>query len=438
MFDETKFFEDEVNFDMSKVVFLEAYKQAEWNNAMKLSLKYIEDKIVSEKLSSEDIDILKKSQKSKLFNYYKKLFNHAFPKEIGETKIASASGSEAVHDMNLVFSEFQKDILAPSLQKVERIPIIEDGYVRYTIYKHKKTDSATGVDFVNLNENYSTYVDGTYINIVPILLIPDENAYTCTTADGRTIKVNKSDVYNVNKNTLTVIPVYCIVKKEDFPFLSNRVGYYWIHREKLRNRRYDQRGEPEIVTREVDVVRYDVPSNFIEPTSNLPDLPIITRDNIFQAMYKTAFNVLSNSINELIYTTVSEFNATLEAKKFAVINRIDLNKIIKIGTIGIDDIQKTSGLDYEIKTITPQQILKILTDAVNDKDVDVLSRYYLMGVKAEIDKDILTEAKTIIDSYKTASLEEPTPISVKQPEESKNVVSYVIQRPGKRREEVEE
>ena len=61
-----------------------------------------------------------------------------------------------------------------------------------------------------------------------------------------------------------------------------------------------------------------------------------------------------------------------------------------------------------------------------------------MGVKAEIDKDILTEAKTIIDSYKTASLEEPTPISVKQPEESKNVVSYVIQRPGKRREEVEE
>jgi len=438
MFDETKFFEDEVNFDMSKVVFLEAYKQAEWNNAMKLSLKYIEDKIVSEKLSSEDIDILKKSQKSKLFNYYKKLFNHAFPKEIGETKIASASGSEAVHDMKLVFSEFQKDILAPSLQKVERIPIIEDGYVRYTIYKHKKTDSATGVDFVNLNENYSTYVDGTYINIVPILLIPDENAYTCTTADGRTIKVNKSDVYNVNKNTLTVIPVYCIVKKEDFPFLSNRVGYYWIHREKLRNRRYDQRGEPEIVTREVDVVRYDVPSNFIEPTSNLPDLPIITRDNIFQAMYKTAFNVLSNSINELIYTTVSEFNATLEAKKFAVINRIDLNKIIKIGTIGIDDIQKTSGLDYEIKTITPQQILKILTDAVNDKDVDVLSRYYLMGVKAEIDKDILTEAKSIIDSYKTASLEEPTPISVKQPEESKNVVSYVIQRPGKRREEVEE
>jgi hypothetical protein len=65
-FDDTKFFEDIDNFDMRKVVFLETYKQEEWNNALKLSLKYIEDKIVSEKLSPGDIDILKNSQKTKL------------------------------------------------------------------------------------------------------------------------------------------------------------------------------------------------------------------------------------------------------------------------------------------------------------------------------------------------------------------------------------
>jgi len=340
--------------------------------------------------------------------------------------------------MKLVLSEFQKDILAPSVQVQKSIPIIKDEYVNYTIYKYKKTASVKSVDIVNLNENYSIYTDGIYVNIVPNVFLPDENAYICKREDGLSIKVNKSDIYNVNKNMLTVIPVYCMVKKEDFPFLSNRVGYYWTHREKLSNRRYDQKGEPEIVTREVEVVRYDVPGNFIEPTSNLPDLPIITRDNIFDAMYKTAFNVLSNSVNTLIYTTVTEFNATLAAKKFAVINRIDLTKIIKIGTIGIDDIQKMPGLDYEIKTITPQQILEIITNAINVKDVDVLSRYYLMGVKAEIDKDILGEAKSIIDSYKKTSLEETTPVSVKPPDESKNVVSYVIQKPGKRREEIEE
>lgn len=437
-FDDTKFFEDIDNFDMRKVVFLETYKQEEWNNALKLSLKYIEDKIVSEKLSPGDIDILKNSQKTKLFNYYKKLYNHAFSREVGETKVVSASGSETVQDMKLILNEFKEDILGPAVQVPKRISIIKDGYVNYTIYKYKKTDSVKSVDVVNLNDNYSTYTDGMYINIIPIAFIADENAYICTREDGRSIKVNKSDIYNVNKNMLTVIPVFCMVKKEDFPFLSNRVGYYWIHREKLRNRRYDQKGEPEIVTREVDVVRYDVPSNFIEPTSNLPDIPIITRDDIFEAMYKTAFNVLSNSVNTLIYTTVTEFNATLAAKKFAVINRIDLTKIIKIGTIGLEDIQKMSGLDYEIKTITPQQILEIITGAVNDKDVDVLSRYYLMGVKAEIDKDILREAKFIIDSDKKTSIEETASTPVKPSEEIKSVVSYVIQRPGKRREELDE
>ena len=434
--DDTKFFEDFEKFDISKVTFLEIYKQDEWNNAMRLSLKYIEDKIISEKLSTKDIDTLKKNQKTKLFKYYKKLFNHQFSKETGETTTASVSAPSGVHDQSLL-TEFT-DILRPNLPVPRQTQIIQEGYVKYTIYKHKKTDSVTGVDFVNLNENYNTYINGMYVNIIPIVFIQSENVYTCTTDDGLTIKVAKADIYKVDKETLKVIPIFCIVKKEDFPFLSNRVGYYWIHREKLSNRQYDQRGEPEIVTRDVDVVRYDVPSNFIEPTSNLPDLPIITRDNIFEAMYKTAFNTLSNSGNPMIYTTVLQFNATLGAKKFAVINRIDLKKIIKIGTIGIEDVKKMPEVDYVIKTITPQQILETITEAVDNKDVAVLSKYYLMGVKAEINRDILLEAKSIIDSYKKPNLEDLMPLSIKPPEESKNVVSYVIQRPGKRREEIEE
>jgi hypothetical protein len=139
----------------------------------------------------------------------------------------------------------------------------------------------------------------------------------------------------------------------------------------------------------------------------------------------------------LIYTTVEQFDATLEAKKFAVMNRLDLKKIIKIGTIGIGDIQKNPDVDYTIKTITPQQIFEKITEAISNKDISVLSQYYLMGVRAEIDKNTLSEAKAMIDSYKKPSIETEQPV-VKVSEERTNVVSYVIQRPGKRREVKEE
>ena len=447
--DDSKIFEDFPNFNIDKVRFLETYKQGSWSSAIEKSLKYIEDKIVSEKLSPEDIDTLKNSQKQKLYNYYIKLYNHNFPKDVGETSTsisASTSSSEVVHDKSLLSDfigdvltgDFIGDILKPDIPRPEYIQTIQEGYVKFTIYKHKKTESVTSVDNVVLNENYNIYTNGTYVNIVPNVFISAENAYICTTSDGRTLKVNKTDIYKVNGNTLKVIPIFCIVKKEDFPFLSERVGYYWIHREKLKIRRYDQNGEPEILTRKQDVIRYDVPSNFIEPTDNLPDLPIITRDNIFEAMYKTAFNTLSNSVDPLIFTTVEQFNATIEAKNFAVINRINLKDIIKIGTIGMEDIRKTPGMNYVINTITPEQILKIITDAITDKDISVLSSYYLMGVKAEINKDILTEAKELIDSYKKIIVED-VPIDIKPTStlDTGNVVSYVIKRPGKAREEVE-
>jgi hypothetical protein len=426
---DTEFFQDFENFNITKVTFLETYKQRDWKNAIEKSLKYIEERIISEKLSQESIELLKENQKLQLFGYYKKLSNFVLPKELGETTVAASP--EIVHDKSLL-SEFE-DILKPDKPRAKNIPSVQKGYVKFTIYKHKKTESVTSVANVVLNERYSTYLDGTYINIVPISFIPDKNSYRCNLDDQRSIEVTRDQIYNVIGNILKVIPVYCIVKEEDFPFLSKRPGYYWIHREKLRNRRYDGNGEPEIVSTEVEVQRYDVPTNFIEPTSNLPDLPIITRDNIFDAMYKTAFNTLTNSVNQLIYTTVEQFNATIEAKKFAVMNRIDLKKIIKIGTIGIGDLQKIPDVDYTIKTITPQQIFEKITEAIENKDISVLSEYYLMGVKAEIDKDTLSEAKAMIDSYNKPTTETEQEV-VKVPTESTNVVSYVIQRPGKRRE----
>ena len=433
IFDDTKLFEDFGNFNLSKVIFLEPYKQADWENALEKSLKYIENETVSKKLSPENIELLKNNQKLKLYNYYKKLFNHTFPKELGKT--TTASSSEVVHDKSL-FSEFE-DILTPDILKPKNISTVQEGYVKFTLYKHKKTESVTSVDIVVLNKQYSTYLNGTYINIVPVLFISEKNSYKCNLENRDSIEVTRDQIYDVVGNVLKVIPVFCIVKKEDFPFLTRRPGYYWIHKEKISNRRYDQNGEPEIVSTEVEVLRYDVPTNFIEPTSNLPDLPIITRENIFDAMYQTAFNTLTDSINPLIYTTVEQFNATLEAKKFAVMNRIDLKKIIKIGTIGIEDVQKIPDVDYTIRTITPQQIFEKITEAISNRDISVLSQYYLMGVRAEIDKDTLLEAKAVIDSYNKPTTETEQPV-IKIPEESKTVVSYVIQRPGRRREVKEE
>jgi hypothetical protein len=439
IFDDTKIFEDFEAFNISKVSFLEKYKQENWANALEKSLKYIEDKIVSEKMSPENIDILKLDQRKKLFNYYKRLFEYEFSKEIGVTKIADKT--EVVHDKSLL-SEFKDDILKPSYAPgKKKMEDIQEGYVRFTIYKHKKTESVKSIDKVILNNTYNTYKDGTFVTIKPYAYSGSTNSYSCLLDDNSTIEVSKNEIYKVNGDTLKVIPIFCIVSKEDLPFLTKRKGYYWIHKETQSIRRYDEKGEPEILSKDTLVERFDVPTNFIEPTSNLPGLPIITRDNIFEAMYKTAFDTLSNSVNPLIYSTIVSFNATKGAKKFAVINRIDLTKIIKIGTIGIEDIQILPDVNYTINTITPQQVFDILSDAISKNDIDTISKYYLVGVKAEIDGEILKSAKQIIDSYKKSGLEEiqnelesVTPVIVAE----KPAVSYVIQRGGKKREEVEE
>jgi hypothetical protein len=436
-FDDSKSFENFADFDINKVIFLEAYKQKDWEMAIEKSLKYIEDTIISEKLSESDIDILKKNQKMKLFTYYKRLFKHQFPKEISESKINPITGD--VYDKSLI-KEFEEDILKQPEPIPKKIPVVENGYVRFTIYKYKKTANVSDVDQVILDSTYNTYKDGTFLTIKPYSYNAERNSYNCTLEDNSTIEVKKEQIYNVKGNVLKVVPIFCLVKEEDFPFLTNRKGYFWNYSEKLKNRRYDQNGEPEIVSREIVYLRYDVPTNFIEPTENLGGYPIITRENIFEAMYKTAFDTLSNDVNQFVYTKVTSFNATWEAKKFAVINRIDITKIVKIGTIGIEDIQKLSEVNYTINTITPQQVLDILTEAISSNDINTISTYYLVGVKAEINKEVLNAAKKIIDSYKKSGISELEVVEdvkpIKLPD--KPVVSYVMQRGGKKREEVEE
>ena len=448
IFDDTTLFEDFADFDINKVVFLETYKQQNWEIAIQKSLKYIEDTIISEKLSMSDIELLKRKQKIKLYNYYKRLYNHVFPKEAGETK--STPVTEAVHDES-IFSRFE-DILKPSNLPTKKNTELQDGYTKFTIYKYKNTENVSDVDQVILDQTYNTYKDGIFLTIKPYSFNIEKNTYNCRLEDNRTIELRKEQIYKVDGNVLKVVPIFCLVKKEDFPFLENRKGYFWNYLEILSNRRYDQNGEPEIVSREIVSIRYDVPTNFIEPTENLNGYPVITREDIFEAMYKTAFDTLSNSVNQFVYTTTISFNATREAKKFAVINRIDIRKIVKIGIIGIEDIQKLTEVNYTINTITPQQILDIMSKAIEANDINTISTYYLVAVKAEIDKEILKSAKKIIDSYKKSGISElelESKLESKLESEvtedvkpikllDKPVVSYVIQRGGKQREEVEE
>jgi hypothetical protein len=439
VFDDSKYFGEFVDWDMTKVEFSEPYKQKDWKDALEKSLKYIEDKIVSEKLSPANIELLKKDQKLKLFKYYKQLFKHFFTKEIGRTEIAPIT--EVVRDKSTI-KEFE-EILRPDTYALmpKVVQNVQEGYVPVTIYKQKRTSVATSVEDIEVDKTYSTYRDGTFQTIIPYQYNEDKNSYMCTLEDGRIIEVDKAEIYNVEGNQLKTTPIFCIIKKEDLPFLSKRPGYYWTHKEKLYDQRYDEDGNPEIVSTEVESIRYDVPTNFIDidPANNLPGLPIITRENIFDAMYKTAFDTLANSQDSLIYSTVVSFDATLFAKKFAVMNRIDLKKIIKIGTIDISDLEKLPGVNYTVNTISPQQILDIITVAVEKNDVDILSQYYILGVKAEIDKNLLASAKQIIDNYKKLKQEyeevlPPTPVEVV----SKPVVSYVVQRGGKQRQIVEE
>ena len=205
-------------------------------------------------------------------------------------------------------------------------------------------------------------------------------------------------------------PVHCYVSNENYIMLNNYRGYYWY------NTIYEYIQKPdELIKTSEKVKMTSLPGSFIklsEQNEILNGLPLISKENILEAMELSAFSTFETN-DDLHYICTDKVNANTDAIRFAIINNIDIHDIFNtvIGTINIehvlDEIEKISP-KFEI--LTKEQLVEKIQTAVTSKDKETIYRYITKAKNANVDADLLKEALKILRSK-----EEP-PEPVKRPE----------------------
>ena len=258
----------------------------------------------------------------------------------------------------------------------------------------------------------------------------DDASYTCEIKEtGETIILEREEFRRKTNEIITkAVPLFCLVKNEDLPFLSNLPGYYW----------YDKKItyipiEDEVVRKEEIIKMTNVPANFINPSSLLNGKPLINRADIFEAISRTAFSTLSSD-NSFIYYITDKVNAEKNAIEFAVKNKIDINDLFSkiIGTITLPDVIEEYETKNPKKIISKTEITDIILAAIENKDKNKLAEYFIRAKKSKIDPDILKEAKTLLKELpdvQEVPKEETVPEPVKQePVPIKNIYTAARRR----------
>ena len=369
-------------------------------------------------MTQEEIKTLSKEQKNRLLNYYKVLNKpkkvlQSIPEE--KTEIKSYS----------LIDQFE-DLLKPSNNVSKLQKNITEGYTDFTIYN--LTSSSLKLPMKNIIIGSEYTVNGDVV--IPKEYHSDDASYTCEIKEtGEIIILEREEFRRKSSEIVTrAVPVFCLIKNEDLPFLSDLPGYYWYD----KNITYTQ-VEDELIKKEEIIKMTNVPTNFINPSSLLNGKPLIDRGDIFGAISRTAFSTLSTD-DTFIYYITDKVNAEKDATEFAVKNKIDINDMFSkiIGTITLPDVIEEYETKNPKKIISKAEITNIILVAIENKDKNQLAEYFVRAKKSKIDSDILKEAKKLLKELpeaQEAPKEEPVPEPVKQePVPVKNIYTTVRRR----------
>tara|TARA_B100001758_G_scaffold41910_1_gene33072 strand:- start:8411 stop:13081 length:4671 start_codon:yes stop_codon:yes gene_type:complete len=406
------------SFDINDVKFKDFSKNKLWQTAIDKSIKYIEELTKLKELTQEEIKTLSKEQKTRLFNYYNILNKpkkalQSIPEE--KTEIKSYS----------LIDQFE-DLLKPKNNVFKIRKTITEGYTDFTVYNLTSTSLKLPMKTIMIGSEYTVNGDV----VIPKEYHSDDASYTCEIKEtGETIILEREEFRRKTNEIITkAVPLFCLVKNEDLPFLSNLPGYYW----------YDKKItyipiEDEVVRKEEIIKMTNVPANFINPSSLLNGKPLINRADIFEAISRTAFSTLSSD-NSFIYYITDKVNAEKNAIEFAVKNKIDINDLFSkiIGTITLPDVIEEYETKNPKKIISKTEITDIILAAIENKDKNKLAEYFIRAKKSKIDPDILKEAKTLLKELpdvQEVPKEETVPEPVKQePVPIKNIYTAARRR----------
>jgi len=398
-------------FDINKVKFKDFSKTKLWQTAIDKSIKYVEELTKLNELTQEEITTLSKEQKTRLLNYYNILNK---PKKVLQT---IPEEKTEIKSYSLI-DEFPK-FLKPETNTTKIQKVITEGYTNITIYNLTSTTLKLPMKLININSEYT--VKGEVI--IPKEYHKDDDSYTCEIKQtGKIIILEREEFRRKSNEIITkAVPLFCLVRNEDLPFINNLPGYYWYNK-KISYTPV----EDELIRQEEITKMTNVPTNFINPSSLLNGKPLITRLDILDAVYRTSFSTLSTD-DSFIYYITDKVNAEKGAIEFAVKNKIDINQMFSkiIGTITLADVIEEYENKNPKKIISKTEITNIILAAIENKDKKQLIEHFIRAKKSKIDPDILKDAKRLLKELPDAEeipKEKPVPVPVKiEPAPVKNI-----------------
>lgn len=393
-------------FDITDVTFEDTRRQELWKEAIQKSIDYIENIVKLKDISKEEINVLLKEQKIRLFDYYKVLLKSTITDSINQAETTTSD----TKIYNLV-EEFP-DILKPDRVPTTQIVYNDSDYKQVTIYKQEIAKLNLPLKII-LGKEYTV----SDLKVIPREYIKLEKSYLCTVVETGEDVLLEPEMFRKKSSTLTTktVPVFCVVHKDNYDLLFGFKNYSWALRTEEFTRELDILNK-----REITETKTFIPLNLITPSDVLNDKPLITRDDIFNAMILSAFSILTTNDN-MIFTVIDKFNAQNDAILFCLKNNFDIQSLRNstIGTITLSDVLEKFEDTVFVKSISKQELIDAFEKAIREKDANTIIKYFVKAKKLGIDKELLKQAKDIIKEKD----KEPEPIKEEVKTESKPTTS---------------
>ena len=390
------------NFNLNEVKFDNPEFQELFNTALNTSVDYIES-IVKERDSTRDeISLLSKEQKHRLYNYYLMLLDNEKPSVLQEEP------KEEFYSLIDVF-----DVLKEKPKINVTLESLDENYKTFTIYDTKPTQRKLPLKRIIIDNEYR--IDG--MDFI-VKSFNEDGTVNCVVKDlsEEVVVLERSQFRSTSVEIIMkTSPIFCYVSKEDFKYLKDAPGYYWY----LKSEDYKiEKGEVKMA--EIKEKKTFVPPNYIHPSKELNGRLLITRDDIFSAMNKTAFCELA-TVDDFVYNITSRININEDAIDFALKNRVDVVSLTEriVGTITLPMVLEEYERIFPKKFLSVSELTDIISKAIEEKDKKTLMDYYVRARRSKLDKDLLKEAKNLI---KTLADEVP----VEEPKVEPVVIEPVV------------
>ena len=392
-------FEDQEikSFDINNVEFKTESNKNLFDVAVKIAIDYVESIVKENNSTREEIAILSKEQKIRLYNYYLKLLESDKPK---------IEPKEEIRD-NFYSIVDDYDFLKKPKQNVIKKEKLDTDYMSYTVHDIKPMQMKLPLKRIILEKEY---------RINSLTIIPksfnEDNTVNCEVADtGENVTLEKEEFRNTSSEIIMkTVPTFCYIHKDNYKFLKDLPGYFWY----LLKDEYKLE-DGELKFRKIKEIKTFIPTNFIQPSEEINGRPLITKEDIFSAISKTAFSEFETS-DEIIYNLVAKINIQEDAILFAIKNRVDVVKMTEtiIGNITLPMVLEEYEKINPKKFMSLTELTDIIQKAIAERDRSKLIEYYTRAKKAKIDQELLMEAKKLIKDIKDPVEPEPVPIQTGQ------------------------